>query len=126
MIGAVPRQSTYTPTVRRYGLVVTPVAGGIIADTGQLAEGLYRLDIETSYGGTADVIDNMGLNVNGINVDVLTVLPVVNATPTVNHVPVVYVVLNGKIQVRAIAAGGAGSVYRAVVCATPLATLSLV
>lgn len=125
MIAGPTNYADFLDTQNQYGTQVAPVAGTVIADSGALPAGLYDVRVETSYGGVADVIDNMELWVNARKIVTLTVIPTANALPFVQQVPAVRVEPNQRIQVKNIATGGAGSVFRAVIRATPLTTLSI-
>lgn len=109
-------------SVYQYGLVTAPAAGATIVDSGALVAGIYDITINASYGGTADVIDNMALFLGDKKVGVLPIVPVANSAP----IPVELFgkrVLQGQhLIVQAIAAGGVGTVYRAVITATLVST----
>lgn len=96
---------------------VTPGAGATIATVNTVKAGIYEITAIAGYGATADVVDNMDLAVNGVALLVLPVHAAVNA----DRVPVTIrkrVGAGQAIAVRAIAAGGAGAVYRATIIAT--------
>lgn len=115
----------YAETVTRYGLVTTPTAGAVIVTSGDLMRGLWHVKVQTSYGGTADVADNMELWVGPTKKTTLPVLPVVNGVPQEIILDAVRVEDGQEVQVRCVAAGGAGSVYRATMQATAVSTLAL-
>ena len=117
--------ASYVDSVNQYGLQTAPAAGAVIADSGQLMRGIWQVNIETSYGGTADVIDNMELWVGGAKRVQLTVIPVANAAPTVQIIPAVRIEEGQRVQVKATAAGAVNTVYRAVIRVTPLTTLGV-
>lgn len=126
MTSAGPNPLLYTGTFMRNATAVAPGAGQVIADSGQLPAGLYLVSVAGSYGGVADVIDNMEIWVNGDRMSSLPVAPVVNGVPIFVSLAAVAVYEGGRIQVKAIAAGGAGSVFRGTIIATPVKTLNLV
>ena len=94
-------------------------------DSGQLPAGVYSVIVAGSYGGTADAIDNMEVWVNGTRLTPIPVIPVANSVPIWLTLPGVVILEGGRIQVRATAAGGAGSVFRGTITATPVRTLNL-
>lgn len=96
---------------------VAPAAGATIATVNTGKAGIYQITVIAGYGGTADVVDNMDLAVGGT---LVTVLPV-HATVNGIRIPVTVrrrCTAAQAIAVRAIAIGGAGSVYRATIVAT--------
>jgi hypothetical protein len=114
---------SYTPTFSRYGLVPTPLAGQVIATSGAMPAGLYRAIVSGSYGGTADVIDNMALFQGDKQVTILPVVPVANSAPIALTLDALVVFEGQTLTIRAIAAGGAGSVFRGIITITPLESL---
>ena len=126
MTSAGPNPLLYTGTFARNSISVAPAAGAVVADSGQLPAGVYSLSVAGSYGGTADVIDNMEVWINGDRLSSLPVAPVVNGAPMFLSLPGVVIYEGGKVQIKAIAAGGAGSVFRGTIIATPVRTLNLV
>lgn len=125
MSSAVPNQLILTGTFAANRLAVAPVAGQVIADSGQLPAGVYSVQVAGTYGGTADAIDNMEVWINNDRLTSLPVAPVANATPMWLPLPGVVVFQGGRVQVKAIAAGGVGSVFRGTIIATPVRTLNI-
>lgn len=126
MVGAPANQWGYTPTQYKYGLATAPLAGQVIASLQVAQDGLWLVKLLPSYGPTADVIDNMAVVVNNVPLGPLTVLPVANSDPVETVLDVVLMQRGGAISIVAIAAGAVGSIYRAVIRATPIASLSTV
>ena len=122
MVNQPPAWNRMTPTVPEYGLVVQPAAGGTIVDSGALPAGLYRVEVLTSYGGVADVIDNMALFRADAKITTLTVVPVGNGAVSSLVLTALAVYEGQHLTVRAIAGGALNSVYRAVITATPIQT----
>lgn len=120
-----PNPSLYTGTVARNAIVVAPLAGAVIADSGQLPAGIYSVQVAGSYGATADAIDNMEVWINNDRLTSLPVAPVVNGSPVFLPLQGVVLYEGGRVQVRAIAAGGVASVFRGTIIATPVRTLDL-
>lgn len=105
------------------GNAVTPIAGQVIADTGPLSPGIYVVSAACGYGPTADVIDNFALFVGTRRI---MTLPAPGSINTLEQAVVLQAlrVLNGDhITVVAIAAGAAGSVYRATIVVCPRASI---
>lgn len=125
MGSAVPNQLLLTGTFARNGSVVAPAAGATIADSGQLPAGIYSVQVAGTYGGTADTLDNMEVWVNNDRLTSLPVIPVANSSPIWLPLPGVVIYEGGRVQVKAVAAGGAGSVFRGTIVATPVRTLNL-
>lgn len=125
MGSTVQSQLTLTGTFARNSLVVAPIAGQIVADSGQLPAGVYSVQVAGSYGGTADVIDNMEVWVNNDRLTAIPVSPVANGAPIWMSLPGVVIFEGGKVQIRAVAGGGAGSVFRGTIVCTPVRTLNL-
>lgn len=120
-----PNQLLLVRSVARNTIVVAPAAGQVIADSGQLPGGVYSLLAAGSYGGTADVIDNMELWANGERICLLPVIPVANSGPIFVSLPGAIIYNNTRVQIKAIAAGGVGSVFRGTIVVTPVSTLDL-
>lgn len=112
----------YVQTQVNNGIVVAPAAGQLIIDVGGLPPGLYDVQVAGSYGGTADAIDNMALFRADKLVTPLPVTPVANAAPIFLNLYGFVVYQGEHLTVRAIAAGGAGSVFRGTIIATPVRT----
>lgn len=126
MTSAGPNPLLYTGTFARNATAVAPTAGQVVADSGQLPQGIYSLLVAGSYGGTADVIDNMEVWINNDRLCSLPVAPVANSAPVFLPLPGAVVYEGGRIQIKAIAAGGVGSVFRGTIIATPVKTINLV
>lgn len=114
---------SFTPTAAQTSRQVAPVAGQVIVDLGSLPAGLYQVTAMASYGGVADVIDNMSLHVADSKVCDLPVIPLANASPIVITLPAVRILVNQDLSVQANAGGGAGSVFKATLIATPVQSL---
>lgn len=112
----------YVRTVGVNSIVVAPVAGSVVADSGALSAGLYDVLVAGSYGGTADTIDNMAVFVGATQVMSLPVAPVANSVPLFVTLPGIVVSQGEHVTVRAIAAGAAGTVYRGTIIATSVDT----
>lgn len=104
---------------------VAPPAGTIIADTGAMPSGVWNVHAAGSYGGVADVLDNMALFQGNSQVMSLPVIPIANSS-------LVFVSLQGmvisegeRLTIRNITAGGAGSVFRGTIVATPELTRNI-
>lgn len=96
-------------TVGAAGTAVAPAAGAPIVSVA-VAAGTYLVDAIAGYGATADAINNMQLVQNITVVGVLFVLAAVQ-TQTKTRFWRVTVPVANNIQVQAVAAGGAGSVF---------------
>lgn len=78
--------------------------------------GIYEITAIAGYGGTADVVDNMELAIAAAQVLVLPVLAVANG----DRIPITIrrrVAGGASIAIRSIAAGGAGTIFRATLIA---------
>lgn len=100
--------------------VVAPPVGTDIVTTGQLSPGRYYVTVAAGYGGTADVLDNMRLMVGSRVIMTLPVLPIANLVPQEVTLPALRVLSGDAVHVQNITAGGAGTVFRATVVATPI------
>lgn len=112
----------FTETVPMVQSAVAPPASTVIADSGALAEGIYHVSVSGSYGGTADVIDNMALFRGDKKVCNLPVIPLANSTPVQLDLWGLRVLKGTHLTVQNLTAGGAGSVFRAILIATPVQT----
>lgn len=117
--------ASYPPSQSKYNLVTAPAAGAVIVSSGQLPRGLYAVRASGSYGGVADVIDNMVLMVSGKPLTVLPVIPVANSAPVFVDVPVVMVQEGEHVDVVVVAAGAINTVYRGIVIVTPIISMAL-
>lgn len=106
-------------TVLAAGSAVAPAAGGVIV-TLAVAAGTYLVDVIAGYGATADVVNNMQLVQNVTVIGPLFVLPAPNTSNKTRAWRLTVPVAN-NIQVQAIAAGGAGSVFIASLAVTRVA-----
>jgi hypothetical protein len=122
--GDLPNWERYTPTQGYQQSVTAPTAGAVIVTSGDIPEGLWEVKVETSYGGTPSTIDDMELWINGAKHSQLTVTPVANVAPSVRIYPVLRLARSPGVQVKATAGGAGGTVYRAALIITPVATLS--
>lgn len=120
MLGNPPNWELLTGSFTGRGLATQPGAAAVIADSGALPAGLYNVQVSGSYGGTPDVIDNMELFQADKPVIVLPVLPVANSEPSPLVIPALKVYQGQHLTVQAVAAGAVGSVYRAIIIATPV------
>lgn len=125
MVNLPANWQNYTGTFPGYGLVTAPAAGTIIASTGALPRGIYSVQASGSYGGVADVIDNLALFLDARRITLLAVAPVVNGTPFPVTVPSLIVLEGQTLTIRNVAAGGAGTVFRGIIMATPLQSQDL-
>lgn len=103
-------------SVQVRGTATAPGAGAVIATVNAPKTGIYEITAIAGYGGTADVVDNMELAIGGTAVLQLPVYPVVNG----ERIPITIrrrVNAGQAIAVRAIAAGGVGSIFLAHVIA---------
>ena len=125
MTSAGPNQLLYTGSVARNGTSIAPVAGTVIVGSGQLPGGIYSLQVAGSYGGTADAIDNMELWINSDRMCSLPVTPVINGAPIWLSLPGVVIFEGASVQIKAVANGVAGSVFRGTIVATPVRTANL-
>lgn len=116
------QQRDYVRTAAVNSIVTVPAAGAIIADSGALPAGVYDVQAAGSYGGTADVIDNMSVSYGGAFLSMLPVIPVANSAPIFVTFPGLVVNQGEHITIKAVLAGGAGSVYRGTIVATPVRT----
>lgn len=110
----------YTAITPQYGLVVAPAAGAVIADSGALPAGIYRVDASGSYGGTPDVIDNFALFLGLNKLVTLPAAPVANAGIMTFTLPAVVVYEGQHLSIHSIVAGAVGSVYRGLLVCTPV------
>jgi hypothetical protein len=113
----------FTGSFARNASVVQPGAGGVVADLGALPAGVYSVQAFGTYGGTADAIDNMSLFLGDRLVTNLPVVPVANSGAIIVPLPAVVVLEGQHLQIRAVLAGGVGSVYRGTIIATPVQSL---
>lgn len=113
----------YTPTMSVTARVTAPNAGQVIADLGSLPGGIYQVTAMASYGGTADVIDNMSLHLGDRKVCDLPVIPVANSAPVPITLPALVVLSSQDVSIQANAAGGVGTVFRGTLIATPVQSL---
>jgi hypothetical protein len=126
VFGEVQGFERYTPTLCFQSSAIAPPAGTTIVTSGDLPEGLWQVTVETSYGGVASTIDDMELWVNGAKHSQLTVIPVVNSIVAVRIYDVLRLSRSPGLQVKATAGGAAGTVYRAALVITPVASLALI
>lgn len=105
-----------------YGTVTTPAAGAAIATIAsvQLPGGLYQLDIDVGFGPVAGVADGMELRRGGVSLFRFRVAAAVNSSPPRFSIPAVRLSGAQDLSVNAVGAGPVGSVYSAVILATPL------
>lgn len=115
-----PKFGTNTPSFAADGTQTAPAASTVLASTGQLAAGFYKVLAGCGYGATADVIDNAALFVADRRVITLPVIPVANSNVQFVTIDRVLVKEGEAITVQNLAAGGAGSVFRGTVVATRL------
>lgn len=92
--------------------VVAPGAGAGLCSVTIPSAGIYQVMATCRYGGTADVVDNMEIKLNGTTIPGARpiVLPVANGVPY----PTTFTkrfVAGDVILVTSIAAGAGGSVY---------------
>lgn len=100
------------PTLQNTNGAVAPAANAVIASVTPARSGLYEITVLAGYGATADVVDNMDLAINGVQQLVLPVIATANALRPILNLRL-RVNAGQVVAVRAIAAGGAGSVFRA-------------
>ena len=112
-----------TPTLAVTSRQTQPAAGTVIADLGQLPGGVYQVQAAGSYGGTADVIDNMSLHLGDRKLCDLPVIPVANSSPVQVTLPAVIIVTGQDLSIQNNAAGGVGTVFRGTIIATPVQSL---
>lgn len=103
-----------------YGTATAPGAGAAVATLAAPGAGKYRIQVIPGYGGTADVLDNMQLQVGATVIGKLIVQPVANGAPVLHVFPRVDVPAGQAITVNAVAAGGVSTVFRAQIVATPV------
>lgn len=119
------RLRDYVRTFGANASVVAPAAGTVIADTGAMPAGVYNVQAAGSYGATADVLDNMALFQGAQKIMSLPVIPVANTSWGFVPLPGM-VISNGEhLTIQNITAGGAGSVFRGTIVATPVNTLDV-
>jgi hypothetical protein len=105
-----------TGTLTAGAIGATPAGTNIVTLTPGL--GTYSFYIVYGYGGTADVLNNFRLNIDGTNViDPLVALPVAN---TLQILTAVFTLLAGQpIRLQTSQANGvAGSVFTGMIVAT--------
>lgn len=113
----------YTPTAVITSRQTAPAAGATIAELGELPAGIWNVTAMGSYGGTADVIDNMALMLGDRKVCDLPVIPVANSAPIPVPLPALVILPSQNLHIVANAAGAVGSVYRGTLIATPVQSL---
>lgn len=108
------------PTVSAYNTVVAPAAATTFVDSGALTQGYWEVEAWAAYGATADVIDNAALFVADRLVGIMAMGTTAGGTPSRHLFKRVTVANGDHLTIRNIAAGAAGSVYRAQITATRL------
>lgn len=119
------RLRDYVRTIGANSSVVAPAAGTVIVDSGAIPAGIYSVQVAGSYGGTPDVLDNMALWQGSVQVMSLPVIPLANQSPVFIPLPGMAISNGEHLTIRNIFAGGAGSVFRGTIIATPVSTLDV-
>lgn len=93
------------------GSAAAPGAGAVVADV-TVPVGVYRVLVKIELTGTAEVaLRNLRLRQNGVAVAAVEDLPTLSGTPIELTIPELTATGTGVIDVIAIAAATAGSIY---------------